>query len=143
MSSIGDNTDTSATSLAGLNVSAMMKPPKQSRTVDCKYVEDLTPKVKAANVDEEEEIVSEFDKRSSKVKRLPIESDWDYACNLLPFLKVFYETTKRLSGSHYVTGNQYMIKIYAIGFLLTSLIEGSDVGVPMMPSNMKKKNDKY
>ncbi|KAL3513130.1 hypothetical protein ACH5RR_025847 [Cinchona calisaya] len=40
--------------------------------------------------------------------------------------KVFYDTTMRLSGSLYVTGNQYMVEIYAIGFFLTRSMEGSD-----------------
>ncbi|KAL3515391.1 hypothetical protein ACH5RR_022293 [Cinchona calisaya] len=142
LSSTGDNTDTSATSPAGPNASTMMKPPKNVGTSKDPHFSNDS-KLGATNVVNEEEIVSESDKRSSRVRGLPTESDWEYAHNLLLFLKVFCETIERLSGSHYITGNQYMIEIYAIGFLLTSLIEGSDMGVSMMASNKKKKYDKY
>ncbi|KAL3536597.1 hypothetical protein ACH5RR_005058 [Cinchona calisaya] len=112
-------------------------------TADSKHVEELTPNVRAVRNSEGEMIESMTDKRDSRIRGLPSEFDWDYACNLLPFLKVFYDTTLRLSGSLYVTGNPYMVEIYAIGFFLIRLMAGSDENLAAMASRMKKKHDKY
>ncbi|KAL3507134.1 hypothetical protein ACH5RR_032516 [Cinchona calisaya] len=166
MSSMGDNTNTTADSPC-LNLSSSSNPsgpsqssskvdkgkaaipslpPKDSKvttttvgeTVDSKYVEELTPNVTTVRNWEGEIIESVTDKRDSRIRGLPSEFDWDYARNLLPFLKVFYDTTVRLSGSLYVTGNQYMVEIYAVGFFLTRLMECSDENLAAMASRMKK-----
>ena len=34
---------------------------------------------------------------------VPSEFDWNKACSLLPFLKMFYDATMQISGSYYVT----------------------------------------
>ncbi|KAI3412438.1 Diacylglycerol kinase (DAG kinase) [Psidium guajava] len=39
-----------------------------------------------------------FDQELSKVKGLPTSDDWEYARNFLPFLKLFYDTTLKVSG---------------------------------------------
>ena len=38
----------------------------------------------------------------------PIEYDWNRIEAFLPFLKIFYETTLKLSGCLYVTSNTYV-----------------------------------
>ncbi|XP_027155111.1 zinc finger BED domain-containing protein RICESLEEPER 2-like [Coffea eugenioides] len=100
-------------------------------TVDSKYVEELTPQ-------------SENDTRkSSKMRGVPTEMDWEYAKDLLPFLQIFYDSTVKMSGSRYVTGNVYMNEIFGIGGLLNSFQESDDFGLSTMAGNMKKKYDKY
>ncbi|XP_031266674.1 zinc finger BED domain-containing protein RICESLEEPER 2-like [Pistacia vera] len=51
---------------------------------------------------------------------LPTITDWDYARYLLPFLKVFYDTTLQVSGSLYVTSNGYMEAIYSIALKINT-----------------------
>lgn len=45
----------------------------------------------------------------SKGNGVPTFSDWKYIWAILPFLKIFYDATLRISGS------TYLIYIYAIG----------------------------
>ena len=49
---------------------------------------------------------------------VPNESDWDNARMLTKFPKTFYEVTKRILGSLYVTANLYFHEICAIEQLL-------------------------
>nr|KYP34953.1 hypothetical protein KK1_044037 [Cajanus cajan] len=43
-----------------------------------------------------------------KGKGVPLESDWNDARLLLPFLKMFYDATIRISGSYHVTSYIYI-----------------------------------
>ncbi|WOL13556.1 zinc finger BED domain-containing protein RICESLEEPER 1-like [Canna indica] len=74
---------------------------------------------------------------------LPDSSDWEYAKNLLPFLEVFYETTLKLSGSLYVTGNEYIRQIYGLGLMISSWCESGDLCLKAMATRRKRKYDKY
>ncbi|KAL3537549.1 hypothetical protein ACH5RR_000915 [Cinchona calisaya] len=80
-------------------------------TVDSKYVEELTPNVRAIRNSEGEMIESMTDKRDSRIRGLPSEFDWDYARNLLHCLKVFYDTTMRLSELSNLTDEHPVINI--------------------------------
>ncbi|EPS65408.1 hypothetical protein M569_09369 [Genlisea aurea] len=75
--------------------------------------------------------------------KIPTEDDWSYANKLLPFLKIFYDTTLKLSASYYVTGNEYMKEIYGIGFLLLKMCQSEDPETSQMATKMKGKYDKY
>ncbi|KAK6944397.1 hAT-like transposase, RNase-H fold [Dillenia turbinata] len=92
---------------------------------------------------EEDDIELESTRRSSKTKGLPTDVDWEYVRNLLPFLKIFYDTTVKLSDSYNVTRNEYMKEIYRIGTILDKIYESEDSGTISIASKMKRKHDKY
>jgi len=50
----------------------------------------------------------------------PIQYDWNRIEALLPFLKIFYETTLKLSGCLYVTGNTYVPRIYGVVYVIST-----------------------
>ncbi|KAH9604933.1 hypothetical protein KSS87_022521 [Heliosperma pusillum] len=79
----------------------------------------------------------------SKNRGVPTEIDWECVSSLLPFLKIFYDATLRLSGSLYITTNVYLQEIVGIGMMIDKKCESSDVGVKLMASGMKKKHAKY
>ncbi|XP_031264273.1 zinc finger BED domain-containing protein RICESLEEPER 2-like [Pistacia vera] len=81
--------------------------------------------------------------RGEKSRGLPMPSDWEYACYLLPFLKVFYDATLHVLGSLFVTGNAYMREIFAIGMQISTWCRSDDVGLSTMARRMKGKHDKY
>ena len=74
---------------------------------------------------------------------VPSEEDWDNARVLTKFLKVFYDVTKRLSGSLYVTSNDYFHQVCAIEQLLSDWAKHSDIRLSIMAKKMKEKFDKY
>ncbi|KAK6928289.1 hAT-like transposase, RNase-H fold [Dillenia turbinata] len=74
---------------------------------------------------------------------LPTNVDWEYVRNLLHFLKIFYDTTIKLSGSYYVIRNEYMKEIYGIDMTLDKICESEDSGTTFMASKIKRKHDKY
>ncbi|KAK6939868.1 hAT-like transposase, RNase-H fold [Dillenia turbinata] len=92
---------------------------------------------------EEYDIELESTRRSSKAKRLPTDIDWEFVRNLLPFFKIFYDTTVKLSDSYSVTGNEYMKEIYRIGMIIDKICESEDSDTASMVSKMKRKYDKY
>jgi len=46
---------------------------------------------------------------------MPLEEDWEYARSVLPFLKMFYDSTMHISVSSYVTSHMYMKEVFRIG----------------------------
>lgn len=50
----------------------------------------------------------------------PNNDDWKKVGALLSFLRIFDDTTLKLSGSLYVTGNSYVPQIYGVGYLISS-----------------------
>ncbi|XP_031281680.1 zinc finger BED domain-containing protein RICESLEEPER 2-like [Pistacia vera] len=78
-----------------------------------------------------------------RFRGLPTCIDWEYARYFLPFLKVFYDTTLRVSGSLYVTSNAYMQDIFGIGLKISKWCRSVDPGLHIMALRMKGKYDKY
>lgn len=73
----------------------------------------------------------------------PMGSDWDNARALVKFLKCFFESTKRLSGSLYVTSNSYFREVFKIENTLVTWSKSSDINLSLMAIKMKEKFDKY
>ncbi|KAK6915218.1 hAT-like transposase, RNase-H fold, partial [Dillenia turbinata] len=120
----------------------IMLPPSSSYPVDqSKWT--LPNEIKNRNYNTGSRLKSWSTRRSSKTKGLPTDVDWEYARNLLSFLKIFYDTTVKLSSLYYVTGNEYMKEIYGIGLILDKICESEDSGTASMASTMKRKYDKY
>lgn len=78
-----------------------------------------------------------------KLKGMPMDDDWEHVRVLLPFLKYFYETTLRISGSLYVTGNMYLQEICGILKMISVARDGDDFDISVMALGMKSKYDKY
>nr|KYP41362.1 Putative AC transposase [Cajanus cajan] len=74
---------------------------------------------------------------------VPLEEDWEYARSVLPFLKMFYDSTMRISGTSYVTSHMYMKEVFGIGKKIRQYSESSDVSIRLMALRMKGKYDKY
>jgi len=73
----------------------------------------------------------------------PNNDDWKKVGALLPFLRIFYDTTLKLSGSLYVTGNSYVPQIYGVGYLISGYCNNVDESIRNMAYQMKAKYDKY
>ncbi|KAM3199981.1 zinc finger BED domain-containing protein RICESLEEPER 2-like [Capsicum annuum] len=72
--------------------------------------------------------------------------DWDHVKKITNFLQIFYDLTKEVSGSLYVTSNLHFLKIYEVSCYLKQLISSDDDGDDLLgkiTSNMKEKFDKY
>ncbi|KAL9660971.1 hypothetical protein QQ045_025790 [Rhodiola kirilowii] len=70
-------------------------------------------------------------------------SDWSKIEVLASYLKEFYELTKRISGSHYITSNYMIFHISQVVKVLTKLAASDDPALRQMDGEMKKKCDKY
>ncbi|KAL4394409.1 hypothetical protein AHAS_Ahas02G0149100 [Arachis hypogaea] len=79
----------------------------------------------------------------SKSYGVPTDDDWTYAESILPFLKIFYDATLRISGSLYVTSNKYMKEVFSIGRKIKLHCENTDLSIRLMASKMQRKYDKY
>ncbi|XP_012574105.2 zinc finger BED domain-containing protein RICESLEEPER 2-like [Cicer arietinum] len=88
---------------------------------------------------------AKYVKELSKDKgpRVPLSKDWDFANTVLPFLRIFYDATVRISGSSYVTSNIYMKEVFAIGRKIRLLCEHNDASIKLMGISVKSKYDKY
>ena len=75
---------------------------------------------------------------------LPTKQDWDNCRVLVKFLKLFYNATKRFSGSLYVTSNYFFDDIVVIENKIQQLINRKeDLFLSSMAKKMKEKFDKY
>jgi hypothetical protein len=78
-----------------------------------------------------------------KGKGVPTQGDWDHIRLILPFLKLFYDATVRMSGSSYLTSNTYMFEILGIGKSIVEMCNSVDAHLRSTTQAMKKKYDKY
>ncbi|CAI9292065.1 unnamed protein product [Lactuca saligna] len=71
------------------------------------------------------------------------DEDWVNVSSLLPFLKIFYDATKRFSGSRYVTSNAYIHDIFGIGNVIDGVTKHVDESIKSMALKMQIKYKKY
>ena len=69
---------------------------------------------------------SKFVEKLSKAKGLPISDDWDYAHHLLPFLKLFFHMTLKVSGSCYVTSSDLAKDVYELFGMINEYCENEN-----------------
>ncbi|KAK9673655.1 hypothetical protein RND81_12G181500 [Saponaria officinalis] len=86
---------------------------------------------------------SKFRAELNKNRGTPVNGDWERVSHLLPFLKILYDATLRLSASLYTTTNVYLQEVVGVGLMIKKKCESSDAGVCLMASGMKRKHDKY
>nr|KJB09837.1 hypothetical protein B456_001G170000 [Gossypium raimondii] len=73
----------------------------------------------------------------------PSVDDWDNVRNLRDFLEHFYEVTLRISGTSYVTSNNFFDELSEIDILLRDAQLNSNIDFNVMAIKMKEKYDKY
>ncbi|KAG8493118.1 hypothetical protein CXB51_010630 [Gossypium anomalum] len=73
----------------------------------------------------------------------PSVDDWDNVRNLRDFLEHFYEVTLHISGTSYVTSNNFFNELSEIDILLRDAQLNSNVDFNVMAIKMKEKYDKY
>ncbi|KAK5835381.1 hypothetical protein PVK06_011069 [Gossypium arboreum] len=73
----------------------------------------------------------------------PSVDDWANVRNLGDFVEHFYEVTLRISGTSYVTSNNFFDEFSEIDFLLRDAQLNNNVDFNVMAIKMKKKYDKY
>lgn len=74
---------------------------------------------------------------------VPLEEDWKFARLVLPFFKMFYDSTLQICGSSYVTCNMHMKEVFSIGKKIRHNFESSDKSIKLMAKRMKSRYDKY
>jgi hypothetical protein len=74
---------------------------------------------------------------------LPSPEEWDFAAEVIPRLRLFYEITTLFSGTDYVTANVYFPKICEIKMKIRQWATSSNLVIQEMSSNMTEKFDKY
>ncbi|KAH0650379.1 hypothetical protein KY284_030291 [Solanum tuberosum] len=75
-----------------------------------------------------------------------LSDDWDNVRKIVNFLQFFYDLTREVSGSHYVTTNSHFLKICEVSCYLNQLISSEDDSDDLLgkiASNMREKFDKY
>nr|KAJ0216304.1 hypothetical protein LSAT_V11C300142670 [Lactuca sativa] len=90
-----------------------------------------------------EEQDSKYRSELLSLKGLPNEEDWEHVRCMLPFLRGFYTSTLRISGSLYVTSNNYFREVFGIGAMIKKKMITSDDGFKKMAAKMMEKYDKY
>ncbi|XP_023750324.2 zinc finger BED domain-containing protein RICESLEEPER 2-like [Lactuca sativa] len=90
-----------------------------------------------------EEQDSKYRSELLSLKGLPNEEDWEHVRCMLPFLRGFYTSTLHISGSLYVTRNNYFHEVFGIGAMIKKKMITSDDGFKKMATKMKEKYDKY
>ena len=73
----------------------------------------------------------------------PSQTDWENAKALSLCLKQFYDATKRISGTLYVTANMHFHEILGVLASLLEWREDDDPNITNMGDEMRKKFDKY
>jgi hypothetical protein len=74
---------------------------------------------------------------------LPTAEEWDFAAEVVPGLRLFYEITTLFSGTDYVTTNVYFPKICEIKMKIRQWATSSNLVIQEMSSNMTEKFDKF
>ena len=82
-------------------------------------------------------------KELRKHSGLPIEYDWNRIEAFLPFVKIFNETTLKLSRCLYVTGNTYVPRIYGVSYVISTYCASKNEYIRSMTHTMKFKYNKY
>ena len=86
---------------------------------------------------------NEGEDEESGSKKIPNKDDWDNCRLFVKFLKYFYFTTKRISGSLYVTSNTFFDEMFVIQIKIEKLVKNGDEFWCKMATNMKEKLEKY
>ena len=93
--------------------------------------------------DMSEEQDNKYKSKLLSSKGVPIKEDWNYAKSLSPFLRGFYNSTLRISGSLYVTSNMYFHEVFGLRKMIRKMMKDEDESLRKMAAKMIQKYDKY
>lgn len=88
-------------------------------------------------------VVKTFRKDMEGFGGIPEKEDWESVERLVKFLEHFYNLTKKISGSWYVTSNILLPEISDLYTKMKKLSLDKDVAIKAMALRMIKKFDKY
>ncbi|XP_074300367.1 zinc finger BED domain-containing protein RICESLEEPER 2-like [Silene latifolia] len=86
---------------------------------------------------------TQLQKEMRKLKEPLLADDWKHVSYFLPFLKIFYDATVKMSGSRCVTSNSYVDEIFGVGEVISEHLLHENEGIKKMAAKMKEKYDKY
>ncbi|XP_074279075.1 zinc finger BED domain-containing protein RICESLEEPER 2-like [Silene latifolia] len=86
---------------------------------------------------------TQLQKEMRKLKEPLLASNWKEVSYFLPFLKIFYDATLKMSGSRYVTSNSFVDVIFGVGQVISEHFLHENEGIKTMAAKMKVKYDKY
>ncbi|GFZ04777.1 hypothetical protein Acr_17g0003490 [Actinidia rufa] len=96
---------------------------------------------KKVKEDEDEYVVEDWEDEDAS--RVPTKLDWKNCKLFVTFLKLFYDATKRFSGSLFVTSNSVFDEILKIEATLEKLLDNKDPFMCAMAARMKEKFLRY
>ncbi|KAJ0527824.1 putative HAT dimerization domain, ribonuclease H-like superfamily, hAT-like transposase, RNase-H [Helianthus annuus] len=91
----------------------------------------------------DEETSTRKRKKSDKVLGAPDREDWENARLFMEFLRIFFNVTKKISGSKYVSANLLFVEICKMHSSITKMSLSVDKKERDMGVSMKTKFDKY
>ncbi|XVE95971.1 hypothetical protein REPUB_Repub02eG0181400 [Reevesia pubescens] len=80
---------------------------------------------------------------SAQMKGCPTKINKEHARSMLTSLKVFYDSTLRISSSLYVTSNDYFRVVFGIGMRINDKFQDSNSSIKVIATRMKEKYHKY
>nr|KAJ0212011.1 hypothetical protein LSAT_V11C400185890 [Lactuca sativa] len=89
------------------------------------------------------EVTTRKRRRSEKVVGTPDADDWEVARYFIDYLRIFYNVTKKISGSKYVTTNIFFKELVTMQASITRMCASTDEKKKKMAKSMKEKYDKY
>ncbi|KAJ0714852.1 putative HAT dimerization domain, ribonuclease H-like superfamily, hAT-like transposase, RNase-H [Helianthus annuus] len=91
----------------------------------------------------DEETSTRKRKKSDRVLGAPDEEDWENARLFMEFLRIFFDVTKKISGSKYVTANWFFVELSKMHSSIASMCLSIDEKKRAMGLSMNTKFEKY
>ncbi|CAI9296930.1 unnamed protein product [Lactuca saligna] len=89
------------------------------------------------------EVTTRKRRRNEKVVGTPDADDWEVARYFIDYLRIFYNVTKKIFGSKYVTANIFFKELVTMQASITRMCASTDEKKKKMAKSMKEKYDKY
>ncbi|KAF6153012.1 hypothetical protein GIB67_021617 [Kingdonia uniflora] len=89
------------------------------------------------------EAFARLDQQEIGFKVNPTVEEWELAKDICNCLKVFYDSTKAISGTKYPTSNIYFSEVCEIHLCLMDWLQSPNITVQMMATSMLEKFKKY
>ncbi|CAI9283695.1 unnamed protein product [Lactuca saligna] len=89
------------------------------------------------------EVTTRKRRRNEKVLGTPDADDWEVARYFIEYLRIFYNVTKKIFGSKYVTTNKFFKELVTMQASITRMCASTDEKKKRMEKSMKEKYDKY
>ncbi|PWA35797.1 zinc finger, BED-type [Artemisia annua] len=101
------------------------------------------PMGEPSGVEDDGEKITKKRKKSDRVVGAPNEEDWENARFFMEYLKIFFNVTKKVSGSKYVTSSLFFGELVTMHATISRMCLQVDEKKRKMALSMKDKYDKY